>query len=420
MSPDLDDAGKLRILLVSRRSAPAHGGVESYLRHVSRALAVEHNVTLVTQRIDDGPTHRLTDTLRPPPSFEPFDDDGVSVVPLRFTRTQRLLMLPNLAQVIPGLRRHAYGMMRGPMARSYANVAAPVVADLARHADVVHAWADGFLALAATRAASRVNRPVLITPFPHRGQWGTDRVSVQAYRAADRTVGLLQDNCALLREAGVPAAQVVECAVCSPGVKRGLGAAWRRAHGVSGPLVLFFGVRRPYKGFDLLLAAIPALARAVPDVTVVFAGPGPPVDTVASARVLDCGVVSEDERAALLEAADLMCLPSLGEIYPSSILEAWSAETAVLTSDIAPLAELIRRSGGGVTAPREAEAIAAAAAAVLRGQHRDLGAAGYRYWRANATVEVVASRHIEMYREVIAEHAGKTAERRDGLLVEDV
>jgi glycosyltransferase involved in cell wall biosynthesis len=389
--------GELRILLISRRSAPAVGGVESYLRHVSRGLAEDHSVTLLTQRIDDGPADRLTDTLRPPPSFEPFDDSGVNVLPLRFTRRQRLQMAPNVGQVLPIARRYAYGRLRIPMALAYVRVAAPLLAERARDADVVHVWADGFVALAAVRAAAIAGRPVLITPFAHREQWGTDLVSVRAYRSADRTIGLLEDNCALLRESGAPADRVV--------VERGGGDAWRREHSVEGPLVAFLGVRRPYKGFDLLLAALPELARSLPSATVVFAGPGAAVDERQPLRVIDRGMVPDHERAALLEAADVLCLPSAGEIYPSSILEAWSAETPIITSDIAPLAELMERSGGGVTAPRESGAIASAIASVLAGAHRELGLAGYRYWRRYATVDAVVSRHLDLYREVIAEHA---------------
>jgi glycosyltransferase involved in cell wall biosynthesis len=401
----------LRVLLVSRRSAPAHGGVESYLRYVSRGLALKHDVTLLTQRIDDGPSDRLTDSLRPPPSFEPFDDEGVTVLPLRFTRAQRLRMTPDVGQVVPVVRRYAYGRLRIPMAMSYVRVAAPVIAERARNADVIHAWADGFVALAAVRAAASVGLPVLITPFPHRDQWGTDLVSVRAYRGADRTVGLLEDNCALLRESGAPTDRVVECPVCSPGVERGGGDAWRRAHGIAGPLVAFLGVRRSYKGFDLLLAALPELARSLPSATVVFAGPGDPVDEQQPLRVIDRGTVSNQERAALLEAADLLCLPSAGEIYPVSILEAWSAETPVLTSDIAPLAELMRRSGGGVTAPRQPESIAAGITSILNGRPHELGAAGYRYWRTYATVDAVVDRHVELYREVIGEHTRAGATR---------
>lgn len=407
MRLDHDGAGveSLRVLLVARRSAPARGGVESYMRHVSRGLAKQHQVTLLAQRIDEGASTRLTDSLRPPPTFEPFDDEGVEVTPLRFSGVQRLRMLPTIGQVIPGLRRYAYGRLRVPMAGAYVSAAAPTIARLAAEHDVVHVWADGFLALAGVRAAKSLGRPVLVTPFVHRRQWGDDIVSANAYRRADRVIGLLQTDCAVLQELGAAPERVVECGVCSPGVKRGGGARWRHEHGVEGPLVVFLGVRRPYKGFDVLRAALPEFGRRIPGATVVFAGPGDPVPPSDSPRVIDRGPVSDDERAALLEAADVYCLPSAGEIYPVTILEAWSAETAVVTSNIPPLAELMRRSGGGVAAPREPEAVASAIASVLTGSATEMGSAGHRFWQETATVEAVVERHVGLYREVIAQRA---------------
>jgi glycosyltransferase involved in cell wall biosynthesis len=315
-------------------------------------------------------------------------------------------MMLNMGQVIPVVRRYAYGPIRVPMARAYVREAAPAIASQARDVDVIHAWADGFLALAAVEAAAQLDCPVLITPFAHRHQWGGDRISVAAYRRADRIIGLLADNCELLRELGAPTERVVECPVCSPGVERGGGAAWREEHGVNGPLVLFLAVRRPYKGFDVMLSAIPELARRLPSATVVFAGPGDAIVGTHPLRVIDRGLISDSERATLLEAANVMCLPSAGEIYPSSILEAWSAETPVVTSDIAPLEELMRRSGGGLAVPREPGAVVDAIVKTIEGDGDALGRAGHDYWRRHATVEAVTRKHEELYRAAIADRSG--------------
>jgi phosphatidylinositol alpha-mannosyltransferase len=172
---------------------------------------------------------------------------------------------------------------------------------------------------------------------------------------------------------------------------------------VKGPLVAFLGVRRPYKGFDVLLAALPELGRRLPSATVVFAGPGDPIAGEHAVRVIDRGNVSDDERADLLEAADVLCLPSASEIFPVTLLEAWSAETAVLTSNIPPLAELMRRAGGGIAVPRQPGAIATGLVTILGDHRRELAAAGHRYWRAHATVEAVVERHEDLYRSLIAD-----------------
>ena len=124
---------------------------------------------------------------------------------------------------------------------------------------------------------------------------------------------------------------------------------------------------------DVLAAAAGRVAAAHPGVTFAFVGPGDPVSAAGAARVIDAGEADEAQRAAWLDAADLLCLPSAGEIFPVSILEAWSLRTPVLTSDIPTLTELVERAGGGVTAPREPDAVADAILALLADLQRDEG-----------------------------------------------
>jgi glycosyltransferase involved in cell wall biosynthesis len=100
-----------------------------------------------------------------------------------------------------------------------------------------------------------------------------------------------------------------------------------------------------------------------------------------------------------MEAADLLCLPSEGEIFPGSILEAWSLAKPVLTSDIPPLQELIDRSGGGITVVRQPEALAQAITYMLSEPRRlrAMGEAGRAFWAASHTVPAVAAWHERLY-----------------------
>ena len=163
-------------------------------------------------------------------------------------------------------------------------------------------------------------------------------------------------------------------------------------------------MRRPYKGTDILLAAAPAVTRTVPGATFAFVGPGPALPATEGARVLDVGPVDDDERAAWLDAADVLCLPSDAEIFPSSFLEAWTVATPVVASDIPPLRELVTRAGGGLVAERSAEAIAGALVALLSDppRARALGDAGHAFWRDGFTVDAVAQLHEQLYRDVCA------------------
>ena len=69
-----------------------------------------------------------------------------------------------------------------------------------------------------------------------------------------------------------------------------------------------------------------------------------------SRRVRVLGEVSEQQKWALLEAADVLVNPSPHESFSLSILEAWLAGTPVLANGrTAPLAEHCAASGGGLT-----------------------------------------------------------------------
>ena len=378
------------------------GGVESFLRHVAVEQAKRHEVTVLAQRVDDGPHERLSDSLAPPPTFEPFGDDEVSVVPLRVPVARRALMAPLVTHVLPVTRRYAYGRARVPAAGLVARSVGPVIAGHAARADVVHMWTGDLLASAALRAARLAGVPCVITPVAHRDQWGYDPASVRVFRRADRVLALLENEANFYEELGVPEARIAVSGVCAPQVPLIGQAEARRMLGISGPLVLFLGVRRSYKGFDLLVRAAPRVAEAVPGAKVAFVGPGDPIrDSERGSAILDVGAVDEERKALWLNAASALCLPSGAETFGVAILEAWSVGTPAVTSDIPALRELIDTTGGGAYASRDADGLAALLIELLRDPDRlsAMGRAGRDAWQSRFTPDHVARWHEALYSE---------------------
>jgi glycosyltransferase involved in cell wall biosynthesis len=115
--------------------------------------------------------------------------------------------------------------------------------------------------------------------------------------------------------------------------------------------------------------------------------------------VVDVGPVDDIGRAAWLDASDLLCLPSDGEIFPVSILEAWSLGKPVLTSDIPSLKTVVETARGGVAVPRNAELLAQAILNLVSNPSklRAMGSAGHDYWAAHQTVRSVAAWHERVY-----------------------
>lgn len=391
----------MNILFIADRYWPAVGGVESYLRDLTRCLQRQHHVSVIAVRADDGPSARLTGTLDAPPSFEPFDDGGVAVRQLRVPGTRRLRLAPMHVEAIPILRRHSYGKMRVALAAHYARVVAAALQPDIASADVVHAFGHGYAAHAALRSARSLRKPIVVTPFAHAGQWGDDPASARLYRRTDRVLGLLEVEARLYTELGTPASRVEVVGVCSPGLVPPPDERIRCRYDIEGPLVVFLGVRRPYKGFDVLLEAARLLAGSAHRPSFAFLGPGDPLPETP-ADVHDVGQVSDEEKSAWLQAADLVCLPSRGEIFPVSILESWSAGTPVLTSDIPTLTELVAMTGGGWTVRPEPPELAARLEQLLSNPEALLiaGQRGKTMWTERWTVDAVSAAHERIYEQV--------------------
>jgi phosphatidylinositol alpha-mannosyltransferase len=113
-----------------------------------------------------------------------------------------------------------------------------------------------------------------------------------------------------------------------------------RARG--GSTLMFLGrVDEPRKGLQVLLAALPAVAAAVPEVELLVAGPGDaePVrdalDPALAARVHLLGMVSQDDKARALHSADIYVAPNTGgESFGIILLEAMAAGAPVVASDL--------------------------------------------------------------------------------------
>jgi glycosyltransferase involved in cell wall biosynthesis len=262
-------------------------------------------------------------------------------------------------------------------------------------------FGSDLVAVASMRAAGQLGVPGVVTPFAHRRQWGVGPADGAAYRAATCVIAQLEADADLYRDLGVPEERLVICGVGSPGVPAGHGASIRERFGISGPLVLFLGVRRPYKGFDRLVEAAPFVSSQRPDVTFAIVGPGPELShTPGNVRIIDVDRnVPDLERAGWLEAADVLCVPSEGESFGAVVTEAWSVGTPAIVADIPTSRELVSKARGGIAVSPEPRSLAKAILTLVSNpaEARALGESGRSYWLANYTVSAVVQRHERLY-----------------------
>jgi len=180
----------------------------------------------------------------------------------------------------------------------------------------------------------------------------------------------------------------------------------------NGATLLFFGLIREYKGLDVLLRALPEIARRVPEARLVVAGD--PVDPVKPLRALAgelgvaervewrLGFVPREEIAALMAAATVAVLP-YRQIDASGVLaDALGHGRPAVVSDLGQVGETVRRFGAGATVPPEDPAALAAACARLLGDREALAAsfAGVERARAALTWDAAAEAHERLYESI--------------------
>jgi phosphatidylinositol alpha-mannosyltransferase len=146
------------------------------------------------------------------------------------------------------------------------------------------------------------------------------------------------------------------------------GADAARWRGGRRPRVSFLGrLDEPRKGVDVLLAAVPAIRAARPEVEVVVAGLG---SRALPSGVTGRGALSEGDKRALLAGTDVFVAPHLArESFGIVLLEALASGAAVVASDLPAFADVLHGGPGtplgSLVPPGDPDALAAAVLAAL-------------------------------------------------------
>lgn len=140
------------------------------------------------------------------------------------------------------------------------------------------------------------------------------------------------------------------------------------------PTVLFLGVLREEKGIHTLLDAFDRVAEAIPEAQLKIAGDGPEVEAVRR-RVLGSawanrasmlGDVTRDRVPEVMRDCTVYCLPSHGDPFPLSALEAMACGKPLVATDAGGLGYMVDAPRGGRrVAAGDADALARALVEIL-------------------------------------------------------
>ena len=140
--------------------------------------------------------------------------------------------------------------------------------------------------------------------------------------------------------------------------------AVKRRHGFDpdSPVILFVGRLAWQKGPDMLVDAVPPLLRDHAGCQFAFIGDGQmrrDLETRSrSLPVRFLGRLDDADYVALLNASDIVAIPSRNEPFGLVLLEAWSAGRCVVASDVGGLAENIEHGTDGVKVRPHPDSIA--------------------------------------------------------------
>jgi len=178
------------------------------------------------------------------------------------------------------------------------------------------------------------------------------------------------------------------------------------------PVVLFMGWIIEAKGIFDLLAVVPRLAEAHPEVLVRFGGDGVHMDRFR-AEADKCptpynldvaGWVTGQAKLDAFAGADIFCLPSYSEGLPISVLEAMAARLPVVATRISGIPEqVIDGETGLMFEPRDRDTLFEHLSALVGDlkRARAMGAAGRARVEAVYDREVVTSKVVEAWRSVL-------------------
>jgi rhamnosyl/mannosyltransferase len=185
-------------------------------------------------------------------------------------------------------------------------------------------------------------------------------------------------------------------------------ARWRARY--PGPLLLFVGRLRYYKGLNYLLAAMVEIPA-----TLLIAGDGPEAPALraqaqalgVAGRVHFLGDVAEADLPGLYQAADVFVLPSSrrSEAYGIALLEAMAAGVAVISTELGTGTSWLNRHGetGLVVPPCDPVTLAAALRELLTDEERRRHLAEAAQTRAAAfDLKHQVAQVLAVYEEVLA------------------
>jgi len=172
------------------------------------------------------------------------------------------------------------------------------------------------------------------------------------------------------------------------------------------PLIGTVAILRRKKGHHVLLKAIPAVLKEVPEALFVFAGNGPQTENI-EAGIKKLGIEKQvrllglrKDVEAVLKEIDLFVLPTFQEALGTSILEASAMKRAVISTRVGGVPEVVKEGVTGLLVkPDNAEELAEAIIRLLKDRklRAKMGAEGRKLVESDFTTTRMVEKLHALY-----------------------
>ncbi len=272
---------------------------------------------------------------------------------------------------------------------------------------VTHSGTDSFLAGIAARLSTR--RPVVV----RTRHLALPITSKSTYSMIPHRVVTVSDYVRkyLVQERGIRSRQVLS-------IPTGINLTrfnphttpdnFREAEGLpaDAPIVGTIAILRRKKGHHVLLEAIPAVLKEVPEAIFVFAGDGPQTDNI-KAQIKKLGLSKNVRLLGLrkdvetvLKGIDLFVLPTFQEALGTSILEASAMRRAVISTRVGGVPEVVKDGITGLLVkPDNAEELGEAIIKLLKDRDlcESMGAEGRKLVEADFSTTRMVEKLYGLY-----------------------
>lgn len=368
----------MRILHVTQRYLPAVGGAELHLAELSARFAADgHHVTVVTTDALDFELFWNPRARRVPEQQSVIDGVRVLRFPVRhlpvpqfgYPAVRRLLWLLSRTAGMPLSLLHYVARFTPWTPALY-----DWLAQTDEQFDIVAAMTIVFepLVAAAQSYARRCGRPFVVYPLTHLGagplpgadslsRFYTMRHQTDLVVNSDFLIANSADETDFYRDRGLVSERM---AVVGPGVELvqlsgGNGARLREQYALTGVVVGSLSAMAYDKGTVHVVEAVRALWRAGHSVQLVLAGAlleqfQQYLDTLPQSdrsRILVLGAIDHRTKLDLLDAIDILALPSRTDSFGIVYLEAWAYAKPVIGAQAWGVKTVIDNGQNGLLVP---------------------------------------------------------------------